>query len=765
MGQIDATFQGHHADAGAGVSFSLSLGPTPDVNVINMIGTETTWSPGSVAISDGTTTITVTNLQPFAWQVRNGRDGQYTEIQVRDSRQNWIKRGVIYGEYNKPFADGSENQQQNAQQLVTLCLNALQETGYNVSALPTDFYPYVRWEAAKPGAEATAICQMCNCALGLQSSGNAKVFKLGSGASLPSGAKEKNDLGQQKLDRPDVYLVRGAQNICQITSTLVPVGLDTDGSVKPLESVSYYAAAVAAWGSIGAAIRAGFAHWMDADGSYSPTSGYTGPVTYAAACACATKSCGCWFQIPATQKIFLPALPTICETYMEQTSGKAEWKKPYLLQVGSPQFFDKQTQQWKQLSTINNSAWELDEKRGIVKLTEGCVLNADDSIIGVQLVWAYHELHSDGTLQQDNFYSAQQITGDSDDPDEGSNPTVEVIPADWLQLRKIVTPAGDTVPTDSDSGDTPDTVDTDDFLDDGADLSDEDQGDDSSGSGDTTTVLNQTELDAVAKKIIQYYDPGNEFVSCGENTYPGLVTIWPDGCIRKVTWHAGADGSYTTVVYNTERPPIGGARLERKIEGLKKDWQVKDSASMAYKSRLAGFTIPQSAHVGSHDRSGMQQVRPEARRDLNNSGQDAPYGGILWTNQGNDATTGLPGFIQPLFMTSEIDIAAGIIPAGMSGLAVHVGRPMVLLAPGLTVTPGQRLGPTPGQWYASQFDLAPMTAKRMVSINGTNYAEVDLHRQMGDVIYVNGTPYKAVICGEEITLAAGSVAGDFIGTR
>jgi len=191
---------------------------------------------------------------------------------------------------------------------------------------------------------------------------------------------------------------------------------------------------------------------------------------------------------------------------------------------------------------------------------------------------------------------------------------------------------------------------------------------------------------------------------------------------------------------------------------------------MAYKARLAGVTLPQTAGAVIHDRTGAQQVRPEARSVFNSAGADAPLGGILWMQGGLDTTSGNPQFQQPAYPgIAQIDIAAGIIPQGMSGLAVHVGRPTVLLKPGLTVNPGDRLGICANQWYAVLDQLGPMTVIGIAPQAG--YAQVDLHRRRGDGIFVvdpagvNSGFYDAWVCGSDVTLAAaaGGTPGDFTG--
>jgi len=152
------------------------------------------------------------------------------------------------------------------------------------------------------------------------------------------------------------------------------VGLDVDGLVKPLANLTYYAAACGpssgrGWGSIGAAINAGFHDWRTAPGTYDGTH------TFASAYAVAIKSCGNWFQLPSHELYLLPVLPTICETYVDYTTSKPNWKTPYLVCAGVVWCRDQQNQEWLGQSNLNDSTpWELDDKHGIVKILSGAPL-------------------------------------------------------------------------------------------------------------------------------------------------------------------------------------------------------------------------------------------------------------------------------------------------------------------------------------------------------------------------------------------------------
>ena len=705
MAQVDAQFGGHHADGEVGLNLSMSLGPTPDVNSFPAVGDETAWAEGPLVITDGVETVTVTHLSPFSWQRRDGPGGIYTEVQLRDSRQRWQTRGQITGEYNKPAADGAENAQQSVRALVALCLAALGEATVDVSALPDDFYPYIRWEGAKPGVEATRLCDMAQCVLSLAADGTPKVYKLGTGIEIPEGYKERRDLGRQSRDRATCYLVRGAQNVIQRTSTLVPVGLDVDDVIKPITELSYYAEAIVTWGSIASAIAN---YWLD----------WMGTKKF----ECASKSVWQWFRIPAAQSYLLPVLPTICETKVED--GKTAWKKPYLSSDDTVYVEDKGTGQKTAVNDLNQRKWELDEKTGVVKFSDGPVQIMTDlfglvyDVADVELNWAHHELQADGSLTLLNFYVYSSI------PNPPADATAEIIDAEWLQLRKKIV-------------------------------------------GGTTTVLNQASLDAIAAKVLALADPGEDFADSAEVVYSGIKFIYPDGRVRRVTWHAGADGATTTLVYNTDRPPLGGARLERKIEALKRAHQAAEGNSAATRGRLSGSAIPEKSGSSRQDPHGAySDFRPECRPFINLDADRVPNGGVVsilagWDNTKKAFQSHVPertGMACFLLATSEV-------PAGLTSLGQLYGDAFALAA-GTGYAVGQCLGTVKGSRLLAANKLGPVAITRIIGVvDGNTQCRVQFTGKRGDrkiVKLSDGTfeVVESIEFDEEVfSVAAGDTPG------
>ena len=415
MAYIDATFAGIHADASAGeTSFTLGLGPEPSGGQVALQGTGYSMTSGDLVFSDGDTAVTLPGLTVEERTEHDGRDGQYTIVKLKDRRWLWATRAHVTGEWNKPEADGTTIPaalQKTARELVALCLDAMGETGYDVSALPTDFYPYVRWEFAPAAQAAQEVCDLCRATLSLNATDKAEVAILGSGATPPSTHKTNEDVGVRYVGLPDKYVVRGARKIIQRTDTLEPVGRDTDGVVKPLADLGYYAQVVTLYGTFAAGIDAGF--WA--------LKGVNDDAFKAA-----RESAGKWFRLPSAVLNLLPVLSTICETKDE--AGKQKWKRPYL--TATVLYLRATDGEFRpQGAGEVGASWDLDPDAGVVKFAEPPWVDDEGGALAtIKMIWAYESKQSDGSVTDDDYYVYT----------DGSGTTERVQVDEKLVLRGVV---------------------------------------------------------------------------------------------------------------------------------------------------------------------------------------------------------------------------------------------------------------------------------------------------------------------------------------
>lgn len=419
MAHVDATFAGEHADASqGGASFCLRLGPDPSRGQVAIAGTGHSMRTGDLVFSDGADSVTISDLYVVERAEHDGPDGRYTTLVLKDRRWKWEKEAHVTGEWNKPEANGAvpDGQIKTARELVALCLEAMGESGYSVAALPDDFYPFASWTFEPAARAAQAVCDLCRCTLGLTSDGKARVYKLGTGATPPAGDREREDTGVRYTDEPDVYLVRGARKVIQRTSTLVPVALDTDGSVQPFDSVSYRTEVLLTYDS-----------WLDAiNNGFKKLKGIW-PSIYRAA----ERSAGRWFRVPDAEVRYLPALGSICELVAE--AGASRFRRPY---VTSSELYLKSKSDGAIRPGVPGevtASWSLDSATGVVKFRESPrSAEYEENLAPLKLVWAHESRQADGSLADGDFYTYTHGSGDSE----------RVIEADWLVQRGVIADGG-----------------------------------------------------------------------------------------------------------------------------------------------------------------------------------------------------------------------------------------------------------------------------------------------------------------------------------
>jgi len=678
MAFVDATFAGVHADASAGdASFTLGLGPAPSSGQVCLAGVGHSMSSGDLVFSDGNGgSVTIANLTVAERTEHDGPDGQFTRIMLKDRRWRWEKQSHVTGEWNKPGADGitiPAALRRSARQLVAMCLAAMGETGYDVTALPDNFYPYVKWEFAPAAQAAQGVCDQCRCVLTLASDDTAKVVALGSGATPPATGREQEETGVRYTDQPDTYIVRGGRAMIQRTSRLVPVGLDTDGAVKPLASLSYYSQAASAYGgSFIKAINGGFYALKE-----------TAPEVFKAA----EQSCGLWFRLPDAERVYLPVLSSICETATED--GAPTWRRPYCL---SDALYLKRPDGMfeAQGSGEVGASWDLDAERGIVKMKEPPWADAGGAALAaIDLVWASESRQDDGSVKDEDYYTYVSGTG----------PAERVECAEWLVLRGVVV----------------------------------------EGEPDW---INKSELDAVAAQLVALIQETGETETSGDIELAGIVNIWPDGAIRQVTWSAGERGASTKLTHNTDRPPIGRAKLGQQIEALKKQAEATAGAAAAAKASLVRVTLPAVAAEPPKKTQSLRLASSMAQV-VNVDLTEAPDGGVGWIVYEEVASDPYIKRAEYPGVTALV-ICHGAIPSGKPGVARVTGRHRVLVDDWEHISMGDRLGALPHSWHARRSMLGPML---VVAKMPKPYVLAEITRRRGD--------------GQLVTNVSGSVSGSF----
>ena len=176
--------------------------------------------------------------------------GQIWSFQIIDRRWRWAEH-TISGAYNLRKDDESLDTatEMTPQELAKLLFGKLGETGADVTALPNETRPLVQWDYANVAHELDSLCDSLGCRVVTGLDNQVRICKLGAGAELPDLPIIADDSGS--VDPPEVpdflRVVFGPTRV-QAIFAMEAVGLDTNGRIKPINSLSYKPAA--GWGQI-----------------------------------------------------------------------------------------------------------------------------------------------------------------------------------------------------------------------------------------------------------------------------------------------------------------------------------------------------------------------------------------------------------------------------------------------------------------------------------------------------------------------------------
>lgn len=173
-------------------------------------------------------------------------------LHIMDRRWKWRYNGnSLSGSYNVRNPDiaaaggivGNSldpDFKKTPQELAKLCLDAMNEVGYDTSQMPNDSYPEVNWSFENPAQALAALCDQLGCRVVLRLDNTVLIAKTGVGIQLDETLPLITDsLTINPPERPDSISIICGRNRYQIDIELEAVGLDTDGTVKVIDALSY----------------------------------------------------------------------------------------------------------------------------------------------------------------------------------------------------------------------------------------------------------------------------------------------------------------------------------------------------------------------------------------------------------------------------------------------------------------------------------------------------------------------------------------------
>lgn len=229
--------------------YTRSLGTQPGHAILEILPQQTPFaSTGTLTLSFGGGTINLPNCKvDFGAMHWSDQSGQTILLKILDRRWAWKAGGEISGRYNLRNVDGTldTSTEKTPQELATLLLQAMGEQGFDVSALPNGPRPQVEWEFSHPATELDRLCELLGCRVCLKiSTDRVVIVKLGAGSSvLPTANLFRLMDAVDVPEAPDSLKVVGGWAKFQSKLWIIAVGLDNDGSVKPINTLSYMPAA------------------------------------------------------------------------------------------------------------------------------------------------------------------------------------------------------------------------------------------------------------------------------------------------------------------------------------------------------------------------------------------------------------------------------------------------------------------------------------------------------------------------------------------
>ncbi len=227
------------------LSLTFSHGITPSVFTLVIAPQEDFEGiAGNLVVFDGVATRTFYDCKVDRHTFEYNEQGQIWRLQLLDRRWKW-RWGAISGYYNARNDDNTVKQvppgnQQSPQQLATLCLKAMGESGFDVGQLPNTALPTVEWDGDLPAEALAQICDDLGCRVVLTLANKVKLCPVGVGAQLPEDDLVIDDsLTIDPLEQPDKMAVLCGRDRFQVDLQLEAVGLNNDNTIQPVDSLLY----------------------------------------------------------------------------------------------------------------------------------------------------------------------------------------------------------------------------------------------------------------------------------------------------------------------------------------------------------------------------------------------------------------------------------------------------------------------------------------------------------------------------------------------
>lgn len=517
-------------------TFTWGIGVAPSVAIVEVVPQDDfPTSPDVMTIEDDFNGIVLEF--PFSIvdsaTVQRNLNGMVTSVAIKDRRWCWKFLEPISGRYNLRNQDGSvwSPSEQSPQDLIALLAEAMGEE-IDSSVVPNLARPMVQWDYANAAQELDRLVTSLGCRVTINNDSEIVICQGGVGADLPTALARSVSVGVDPPDKPDFIIVVATPTRYESAFQMVPVGEEMDGTIVPINQLSYTPAS--GWGSEG--ILVGYfgnvkaaSQWIGSGPNQFPTQAAADDYAKSLAAKCVYR----WFRIDQSLVAFEKASGTftiqgcplevsnlwqilpIEDGRVTNFTDVDDIERPMEARVFG-QWYESSTDE-KPKSNFQDWKWglSLDRQRGIVKLAKPCVaytVGASPPYADPKLaILVAHGVKDPDTLIEDKFTFEAGVPGEI----TGAGGMV-------LQRHDIVR----NVVGQYDSNWNP------------------------TGAEDNN--------DDISLEAFYYYQAALQGLVSFPTTnieYAGIIPLGLDGAIQQITWRGGPSGAVTVASRNTEHAP------------------------------------------------------------------------------------------------------------------------------------------------------------------------------------------------------------------
>lgn len=512
-----ATFANVPGDSVISATYTAAHGISPGVCTLTILPDAPVTIGGNLTFSFGTESVTFQDCRADLANLQLSEDGFHRQVQILDRRWKW-RYGEVNGFYNR--RDDTKNviirSEKTPQELAIILLSAMGETGFDVTALPNEARPLIEWVGANPAEELARLCDELGCRIVLHLDNRVRIHRLGVGAQLlgiQPGVTMASARGVDPPEKPDFIKVFGAPTLFQMDLPLEAVGMELDGTVLPIDQLSYRPAS----------------GWERSD----PRGGFPSLLANPEARQRAKDTVFRWYRprvsvqfpiIVGTQGFvvtdldqILPLFSTQVETYVDAKTGQRRQKPAEVYGL----FY---RDGWHVNSTVT--------VRGTERWTNGFTILGDIGVVEFPVWVRKRAFVSQSTF--DNFPQADLKLRTSfllrTDINTG-------------EYHRVFTTQSTGAPL---FGTGPEVIDKQDEI--------------QLQEWETlTTWLSNRGRDNISQRLAHYVNAAqlkHQLTDTGEDTYAGIVPVDLDGAIMQVTYSVGPDGAETRASRNREVNPF-----------------------------------------------------------------------------------------------------------------------------------------------------------------------------------------------------------------